>query len=449
MQEVIRSRSSVEFDREESIVLATVLAYQRGLIRRKHFDSLDLSPVQQREALTIAALLRIAIGLNASGTCTTTVTQVDLGRDEMWIVVDGPHSKIDSAAAQQAASLWVKIGYPEAKVMGAEEAAAIRIPFPEPSEKIGILPDDTLSEAGRKAMRFNFARMLSYEEGTRKGEDIEALHDMRVATRRMRASFEVFGEAFERRVLKNHLIGLRQTGRLLGAVRDLDVFMEKAHHYEQALPEDQRNVLDYLIHSWQEQRQDAREKMIEYFNGPEYFTFKRDYNIFLNTPGAGSRSLPKDQPFPNRVREVAPVMIYSRLAAVRAYGPWLEDAPIELLHALRIEFKQLRYTVEFFREVLGPQAAMVIEELKTIQDHLGDLNDAQVAIDILGKFIDQTEVNQADLPIEQRVNLQPVVAYLAYRHEERYRLMQSFHAVWKHFQRKEFRKRMAQAVSIL
>ncbi len=96
------------------------------------------------------------------------------------------------------------------------EAATWLIPFPQPAEKIGILPDDSLAEAGRKVMRYHFAQMLRHEEGTRLGEDIEALHDMRVATRRLRAAFEVFGEAFEPDALKPHLKGLRATGRALG-----------------------------------------------------------------------------------------------------------------------------------------------------------------------------------------------------------------------------------------
>ena len=448
-RELVRSHFAGEFSPEERKVLAAVLAYHRGKIRRKHFDQLDLSPVQQREALTIAALLRIATGLNASNTGSTTVTQVDIGRDELWIVVDGPQSENDAAAAQHNASLWVKIGYPEVKVMREEEAAAIRVPFPEPSENIGLQPDDAMSEAGRKVMLFNFARMLSCEEETRKGEDIEALHDMRVATRRMRASFEVFGEAFERRALKSHLAGLRQTGRLLGAVRDLDVFMEKAQTYLDTLPPDRRNDLEILLHAWHEQRESAREKMLAYLISPEYHTFKREFNIFLHTPGAGKRSQPKDQPAPDLVCEVAPMMIYTRLAAVRAYGSWLENAPIERLHALRIEFKKLRYTVEYFREVLGPQAGEVIEELKTIQDHLGDMTDAQVAAEIVEKFVAETEAQLVELPVEEHLDLQPVVAYLDYRRTERDHLMATFSDAWRHFIRKEFRKKVSQAVSVL
>ncbi|MEN6300772.1 MAG: CHAD domain-containing protein, partial [Anaerolineaceae bacterium] len=48
----------------------------------------------------------------------------------------------------------------------------------------GVERNDAISEAARKILRFQFAQMLLNEEGTRLGEDIEALHDMRVATRR-------------------------------------------------------------------------------------------------------------------------------------------------------------------------------------------------------------------------------------------------------------------------
>jgi hypothetical protein len=60
----------------------------------------------------------------------------------------------------------------------------------------GVLADDVLSEAGRKVLAYHFNQMLLHEEGTRLGVDIEELHDMRVATRRMRAAFEVFADAY-------------------------------------------------------------------------------------------------------------------------------------------------------------------------------------------------------------------------------------------------------------
>jgi hypothetical protein len=132
------------------------------------------------------------------------------------------------------------------------------IPFPARLERPGISAQDSLAEAGRKVMLYLFSVMLENEPGTRQGEDIEALHDMRVATRRMRAAFEVFGEAFRPKVLRPLLKGLRATGRALGRVRDLDVLMEKALKFEKGQPDLQPGSLDRLILTWQNDREAAR-----------------------------------------------------------------------------------------------------------------------------------------------------------------------------------------------
>ena len=53
--------------------------------------------------------------------------------------------------------------------------------------------DDHIAEAGRKVLRFHLARMLDREDGTRSGIDPVDVHKMRVATRRQRAAWRVFG----------------------------------------------------------------------------------------------------------------------------------------------------------------------------------------------------------------------------------------------------------------
>ena len=311
----------------------------------------------------------------------------------------------------------------------------------------GVQPDDPLAEAGRKVLRYHFVQMLRHEAGTRDGEDIEDLHDMRVATRRMRAAFEVFEDAFTSKAIRTHLKGLRATGRTLGRVRDLDVFMEKAHHYLDSLPEERRDGLRPLLHSWEQTREKAREAMVKYLDSQEYEAFKLRFDDFLNTPGAGARSV--HEATPNLVREVAPGLIYDRYAAVRAFDTILESASLEQFHALRIEFKKLRYTVEYFREVLGPQAGDVIEELKALQDHLGDLNDANVATHLLRDFLAEWDVLQAKLPVGERQTPEPILDYMAYRYAERQRLMLTFSETWTRFNSPEFRQNLALAVSVL
>jgi len=321
--------------------------------------------------------------------------------------------------------------------------------YPRVRKNPGIKADDSMAEAGRKILRFHFARMIAHEEGTRLGEDIEELHDMRVATRRMRAAFDVFGPYFKPKVVKTHLKGLRATGRALGRVRDLDVFMQKAQHYLESLPETERSGLDPLLNAWAEERASDRDRMLAHLDGEAYQNFKHDFNEFVSTPGAGVGSDGGKEVTPYLVRQLTPVLIYTRLAGVRAYETVVTNAVIEQLHALRIEFKKLRYTVEYFREVLGDEAGKVIVEIKVLQDHLGDLNDANVACQILRDFIESWEERQSSLPLQMRENPEPVVAYLAAKHAERHQLMVTFPGAWAHFNRPEFRMNLALSISVL
>jgi inorganic triphosphatase YgiF len=114
------------------------------------------------------------------------------------------------------------------------EQTQIFVPSPKPPapriklpRKVGLHADDVMAEVTRKIIHFQFQHMLYHEAGTQMGQEIEELHDMRVATRRMRAALHVFGDYLDDDTWAPFDKGLRRTGRILGEVRDLDVFWEK------------------------------------------------------------------------------------------------------------------------------------------------------------------------------------------------------------------------------
>jgi len=327
--------------------------------------------------------------------------------------------------------------------------AETALALPAPLAAAGVLGDDSLAEAGRKILLFHFAEMLRHEPGTRLGEDIEALHDMRVATRRLRAAFAVFGQAYKTKALKPFLTGARNTGRALGRVRDLDVLLDKLQRYCASLPAEQKDGLLPLAEAWQTERQQARQALIAHLDSPAYETFKHTFNQFLQTPDAGRQHPYAEAALPSRVRDAVPLLLYTRLAAVHAYDPILPTADLAQLHALRIEFKRLRYTVEFFREILGASAKSVIEELKALQDHLGELHDADVTCSLIQQFLTAWEEKLARTPLAERRNPQPIVVYLAELHAERHRLMMAFPPAWERFRRGEFQHNLAQAIACL
>ena len=317
----------------------------------------------------------------------------------------------------------------------------------------GIEPDDPMSEAGRKTLRFHYRRMVYNEPGTRLGQDIEALHDMRVATRRMRAAFRVFGPYFRPKAARSYQKGLKRSGRALGPVRDLDVFRAKIQDYLATLPQSQQHDLDRFLDVLERHRDSAREGMNAYLDSKTYGRFRDRFGQFVETEGMESLPLVFDdgEPPPYRVRHVAPVVIYQRLAAVRAYDEWVSipDPPPERLHSLRIACKRLRYTLEFFREVLGPDTGALIKSIVAIQDHLGALQDAVVARGLLADYLEQGVWGHAKAPgarPEAAVDVPGVEAYLAAKQAELAHLLEGFPEVWQQVRDEAFSQMVAEAI---
>jgi CHAD domain-containing protein len=330
---------------------------------------------------------------------------------------------------------------------------------PQPVELLkapGIEPDDAMSEAGRKTFRFHFRRMLHNEPGTRLGQDPEALHDMRVATRRMRAAFRIFGSYYGKSVA-SYEKGLKQTGGMLGTVRDLDVFRQKILDYAKTLPDVQRGSLDPLLAVLETRREAARREMLDYLDGKKYARFKERFGEFVETEGLGSLPLVQEgEPHPYRVRHVAPMAIYERLAAVRAYDEWVTvpNPPVTWLHALRIACKRLRYALEFFREVLGPESKGLVNQVVEMQDHLGELQDAVVASGILRDFLvwgtwGHETAGQRLSDLATPVIAPGVATYLAVKHAELQHLLDTFPPLWQRFYGGELSRTAAAAISVL
>ena len=305
-----------------------------------------------------------------------------------------------------------------------------------------IAPDDLLWQAARKTWSLQFGEMLRHEPAVRLGQDSEALHDMRVATRRLRASFGVFESAFPARATRPHLKRLRAAGRALGPARDLDVLLEKAQAYQRSLAGGKGELLQPLLELWQTERGAARAAMLAYLDSAQYQKFVQAFQGWLPNPPPAKAGL-------SPVRNVLPGLIQARLQAVYAYERLIPRASLAELHALRIEFKKLRYLIEFFRQVLGLPAEEMIVTLKIMQDHLGELHDADVACGLLRQAIAAWDERQAERPLRERQSPQGLVAYLGVQYAERQRLMLSAPDRWDRFKQPAFQNNLAQALGLL
>jgi CHAD domain-containing protein len=300
--------------------------------------------------------------------------------------------------------------------------------------------DDTMAEAGRTVLLRDFIDMLNHESGALTGEDIEDLHEMRVATRRMRSALRLLEPYYTGKTAAKFRKQLGDIADVLGDIRDRDVLLEDMNNYLPALPEDVQAELRRVMQWLEGERESEREDLHDLVSKRTYGRFIAAFQKFVTTPEAHAVALTSGgKVTPVLVRHVLPTVIYEHLGIVRAYGDLIEDADGSTLHQLRIEFKRLRYTVTLFEELLGASTKSFIKELKAVQDLLGRMQDIVTAHLLLDPM--QARLDDAQL--------EALNAYFVKIDEESEELRGQVMAVWHHFDTKTVQKQLTSAVALL
>jgi CHAD domain-containing protein len=299
-----------------------------------------------------------------------------------------------------------------------------------------------MPEVAKKVLSVHFRKMEANEKGTKKGEDIEKLHDMRVAVRRMRTAATIFGRFLDPDEFGPFVRELRTLGRGLGPVRDMDVILDHARSFHEKLPMRERIDFENLLILWEDERTKLRDRLLEYLDSSAYDRFKEDFAQFLADASAGVLPVvtKKGRVRPTLLGQEGPVVLFERLAAVRAYEGWLdgEDVPLRRYHRLRIDVKRIRYTLEFLSDVIGPEAATLIAAFKAVQDHLGEMREAWMTADLI-------EEDFLPLGVDgPKAGAHPgIAAYLTARRTRSEELRKAFPEIWVTVNNREVHRRIA------
>ncbi|MBX7221029.1 MAG: CHAD domain-containing protein [Blastocatellia bacterium] len=242
-----------------------------------------------------------------------------------------------------------------------------------PYEIPGLTPDMYLAEAAHRVLLTRFEQMAEYRLLVLADTDIENLHDMRVASRRLRAAWRCFDGVFAGRRIRRFQREARQITCVLGEVRDLDVLgkaiAKVAHKAPPALHDGFDSLLDFIAIV----RQHAFEPLEETLS-------TWDPGIFLDEfPALEPR------PFAYQVRlvEQTQLVLTELTDNFLAWHQTLEDpTAIESHHAMRIAGKRLRYALEIFGCAVA-DSDQLIHTLQNFQENLGDLHDADVMLALL------------------------------------------------------------------
>jgi len=323
----------------------------------------------------------------------------------------------------------------------AAEVGAPELPRPALGRAPGaIQPTDSFATAGRKAMWLHVSRMLDREDAVRDPAQTDALKRYRVATRRLRAAIRVFREAYPKRETKSLRAALADLAGALGRVRDLDVRVEELDRWAKERGEGAPEAVGPLRVALTSQRRAAAAVLVRKLDSRSHhrlltalvqFVTERDETTGLHE-GSPERT----------TRDHAASSIWAAYELVRAYASIVRWADLQTLHGLRIEAKRLRYTLEFLGHVLGPEKDLVLERLVALQDHLGALNDATLAVAAIRAFLGE---RHAGLDPDQRT---AIVAYLGDRERELNRLRRSVGRAWRPVVSITFARRLARAVVV-
>jgi triphosphatase len=241
--------------------------------------------------------------------------------------------------------------------------------------------ESTIGELAYAVLRRQFTVLREKEPGTRLGEDIEELHDMRVATRRLRAALALFSHVLPVRA-QTFREELGWLAGVLGAVRDLDVQIEGLDEMvantaglAAALPATDHDPLGELAALLERERDEARADMLDALDSVRWDRLAKGLSAMVQQ-GPARRSVATRVP----AVVVLPDLIEARHTAVaKAAKRAKKSGVVTDFHRLRIRCKRLRYALEFSSEVYGGRTGRFVRQLSALQDELGQMQDAEVA----------------------------------------------------------------------
>ncbi len=240
--------------------------------------------------------------------------------------------------------------------------------------KIQLDPAMRSDEATKIILRYLLQIMKINEANLEKDLDTEFLHDFRVASRRTRSALGQIKPVFPQNTTGRFKKDFSFVGKLSNQLRDLDVYLLKEEAFKAMLPPVLRGDIDPLFDYLRKNRSKALKHVISGFESGKYRQILQDWEAFLDEPVQDPPAAPNaDLPIITLARK----RIYKQYRRIVKDGSRiLENTDDEKLHALRIECKELRYLMEFFSSLFPRKKNnILIAQLKTLQDNLGDFND--------------------------------------------------------------------------
>lgn len=301
-----------------------------------------------------------------------------------------------------------RIGYLTKAARGYNLAAGVA-PVPVRAVPLELDRKNTAGDTFAAIARNCLDQLRSNEAAVLTSEDDEAIHQFRVAIRRLRAAIGAYREYIDDGAHAVLSIDLRWLQRQFGPARDLDVLIADTLIPMQARLLGQ-TAIGPLVELAEKARVEARRRAHLALDNPRYATMLLQAYRMLLTGEWRGKSPEAAAALDRPVRSFANSLLgrrHKRLLRLGGAHAALSEAD---LHRLRLLAKKMRYAGQAFASLYrDKKAERYLTHLGTIQDHLGSLNDAVVGrhllVELIARLRQQKEIGDADVKLLEGVVL--------------------------------------------
>jgi len=223
-------------------------------------------------------------------------------------------------------------------------------------------------------LRRHLSAWLTHEPGARLGDDMEEVHDLRIAGRRLYAVLTLFAPYLPTSLVRTKTT-LKKLLRALGSVRDLDVQLSELAKFVLKVAPSEHEAVEPLQRHLESERAEARTRMLHTLDSASTQRWLEKLTLAIARPPA-SRALR------NRQMAVAlvPKLVRARHRKLRkSVSRLTPQSSMEDYHLVRGRVKKLRYAIESVAALYGKPADDMLRALRRLQDRLGAQHDAHVS----------------------------------------------------------------------
>jgi CHAD domain-containing protein len=239
---------------------------------------------------------------------------------------------------------------------------------PEP-----LLPNAPARDVVRYALAQSVAALLHHDPLVRTGRDPEAVHQARVATRKLRSNLRTFAPLLDVEWIEPLRSELGWLAMGLGAVRDREVLLQRLRERSRSLPANDQRSAESLLHLLEVEIDGLRKKLMEDLDSQRYIDLLENLVAAAHSPV----TLPDaEQP----AQAVLPALATTPWKRLRSATKQLPESPSDPeLHRIRILAKRARYAAEATSLVVGPPAEAFAKAAARLQTILGEHQDSVTA----------------------------------------------------------------------